>query len=156
MAEVYFYHLTTAPLERTVPDLVEKTLARGWKAVLRIGSSGTLEAVDWLLWTFRQDAFLPHGTSGMPYPDRQPIYLTSGDEVPNGADILMLIDRARAEPAEMARFSRTCLIFDGNDPEALAFARDDWRRVADAGLAAVYWAQLDGRWTERRRTPEAT
>lgn len=151
MGEVFFYHLTATPLERTVPDLVEKTLARGWKAVLRIGSAAGLAELDRLLWTFRQDSFLPHGTSETPFPERQPVYLTCSDEIPNAADILILIEGARSEPAEMARFARTCVLFDGSDPEALARARDDWRVVTEAGLAAVYWAQDDGRWVDRKR-----
>lgn len=151
MAEVFFYHLTNTPLERTVPDLVEKTLAKGWKAVLRVGSEATLAGLDRLLWTFRQDAFVPHGTPETPFPERQPVYLTWGAEVPNAADILMLIDGARAEADEMAGFTRTCLLFDGGDAEALARARNDWRMVTEAGLSAVYWAQDAGRWVDRKR-----
>ena len=155
MAEVYFYHLTTSPLERTVPDLVERTLARGWKAVLRVGSATTLSGLDRLLWTFRPDSFLPHGTEASPHPERQPVYLTAGREVPNDADLLMLVDGARADPTEMTGFARTCLLFDGNDTEALSRARADWRAVTEAGLPAVYWAQENGRWVERRRVPTA-
>ncbi len=155
MAEVFFYHLTTSPLERTLPDLLERTLARGWTAVLRVGSEATLAGFDRLLWTFRQDAFLPHGTPASPHPERQPVYLTAGPEVPNGARLLMLVEGAGAEPSEMASFDRTCLLFDGTDPDALARARGDWRAVTEAGLAAVYWAQEDGRWIDRRRVPAA-
>ena len=102
-----------------------------------------------MLWTWRDDSFLPHGTAAGGQAARQPVYLTTGEENPNGATVLMLVDGARAAPAEMAGFARTCLIFDGRDERALEAARDDWRAVRAAGLPAVYWAQEQGRWVQK-------
>src|SRR5581483_12508566 len=62
MTEVLFYHLEHQPLERVLPSLVEKTLERGWRAVVQAGSEERIEALDMLLWTWREDSFLPHGT----------------------------------------------------------------------------------------------
>ncbi|MFQ8430570.1 DNA polymerase III subunit chi [Amaricoccus sp. W119] len=149
MAEVLFYHLTHSSLEQNLPDLLEKTLARGWRALVRCGSEAGLAALDERLWTWRDDAFLPHGTARGPHPARQPIYLTLGEENPNAADVLMLVDGARAGVPEMSGFTRACLIFDGADAEAVDAARRDWRAVRDAGLPAKYWAQENGRWTQK-------
>ena len=102
-----------------------------------------------MLWTYRPESFLPHGTAATGHPALQPVYLTLGEENPNGANVLMLVDGARATPAEMAGFERACLIFDGGDERALATARDDWRAVRASGLPAVYWAQERGRWVEK-------
>ncbi len=149
MAEVLFYHLTATPIEQTLPELVDKALGRGWRVLVRCGSEAGLDLVDRALWTWRDDAFLPHGTSRDPHPDRQPVYLTLGEEHPNGADVLMLADGAQVQPDEARRFARTCLLFDGGDAAALATARADWRRVRDARLPARYWAQEHGRWVEK-------
>lgn len=149
MAEVLFYHLTTTPLERSLPEILEKSLARGWRAVVRCGSEAGMTALDAALWTWRDEAFLPHGTSAAAHPERQPIYLTLGDDCPNGAALLVLVDGARAQSAEMARFERTCVFFDGGDARALEQAREDWRRVRAAGLPARYWAQEQGRWVQK-------
>ena len=149
MPEVLFYHLTASPLELSLPDMLEKSLDRGWRVLLRCGSEAGLARLDALLWTCRPDAFLPHGTSAGPHPARQPIYLTLGDENPNRANVLMLVDGARVAPAEMAGFERTCLIFDGAEERALEAARADWRAVAAAGLPAIYWAQEHGRWVRK-------
>jgi DNA polymerase IIIc chi subunit len=109
--------------------------------------------LDARLWTWRDDAFLPHGTAAMGHAARQPIWLTCGDENPNGAQLLMLVAGARAVPAEAAAFERVCLLFEAADAEALAAARDDWRAVTAAGLPARYWAQEAGAgW--RRRAPD--
>lgn len=149
MAEILFYHLTASSLEQTLPDLLERTLARGWKAVVRCGSEAGMAALDGQLWTYRGDSFLPHGIAGGEHEAEQPVYLTSGEEVPNGAEILFLVDGARLDAGEAARFQRTCLIFNGHEGEAVAEAREDWKSVKDAGLAAKYWAQENGRWVQK-------
>lgn len=149
MAEVLFYHLTATPLEATLPDLLERSLARGWRVVVRVGSATTLGALDAALWTYRDDAFLPHGTAALGHAAAQPIWLTADDDVPNRADVLMLADGARATPAEMAGFARTCLLFDGTDERAVETARTDWRAVRAAELPAKYWAQEQGRWVQK-------
>ncbi|HPG88472.1 MAG TPA: DNA polymerase III subunit chi, partial [Hyphomicrobium sp.] len=41
-----FYHLEHQPLEKALPALIEKTLERGWRAVVQIGSDERLEAID--------------------------------------------------------------------------------------------------------------
>lgn len=149
MPEVLFYHLTASPLEATLPELLERSLARGWKVVLRCGSEAGLAAIDALLWTWRDDAFLPHGPAAMGHTALQPVYLTLGEENPAGAGVLMLVDGARATPDEMARYERTCLLFDGHDPRAVETARADWRAVTTAALPAKYWAQEQGRWVQK-------
>ena len=41
-------------------------------------------------------------------------------------------------------------MFDGNDEEALARARADWKKAKESGLAATYWQQdEDGRWQKK-------
>ena len=60
MAEVLFYHLTESTLEEALPGLLEKSLERGWKAVVQTGTEERRDALDAHLWTFRDDSFLPH------------------------------------------------------------------------------------------------
>src|SRR5688500_20282356 len=81
-AEVLFYHLERQPLERVLPTLLEKTLARGWTAVVQSGSEERLQALDTALWTYSEESFLPHGTKKDRHPAMQPIYLTLGDYAP--------------------------------------------------------------------------
>ena len=150
MGEVLFYHLTRTPLEAAAPPILEKCLERGWKVALRAGSPERVEALNRHLWTYREEAFLPHGASVDGEAARQPIYLTAGDETPNEPDILFLCDGAEAKPAEMGGYLRAVLMFDGHDEEALAAARAAWKGVTESGLKAVYWAQTDaGGWAKR-------
>ena len=109
MTEVLFYHLEHQPLERVLPSLVEKTLERGWRAVVQAGSEERVEALDTLLWTYREESFLPHGTKRDGNPDVQPVYLTTSEDNPNGATVRFLVDGAEAQrPREPTRASSTC------------------------------------------------
>jgi len=149
VAEVLFYQLTASPLEASLPEMLERSLARGWRVVLRCGSPEGMAMLDGLLWSYRDDSFLAHGTAQAGHAALQPIYLTLGEENPNAANVLMLVDGARAAPAEMAGFERTCLLFDGHDARALEAARADWKAVRAAALPAKYWAQEQGRWVQK-------
>ena len=150
---MYFYHLTRRTLDSTAPELLEKCLERGWRGVLRLGGAERLAALDGWLWTWREDSFLPHGGPADPFPERQPIYLTAGDETPNAPSALMLADGAEATEAEIARLERVMTLFDGRDEAAVEAARGFWRRVVAAGATARYWAEgPEGRFSERARS----
>lgn len=147
-ADVYFYHLERQPLERVLPSLVEKTLARGWRAVVQAGSAERLEALDLALWTYSEDGFLPHGTAKTGFPAEQPVFLTTGDETPNGAGVRFVVDGAAA--ASYEGLERVVYVFDGRDEEAVAAARANWKAAKAAGCAVTYWQQSEsGRWEQK-------
>jgi DNA polymerase-3 subunit chi len=147
-SEVLFYHLERAPLERVLPSLLEKTLERGWRAVVQSASTERLEALDLALWTYTEDSFLPHGTERDGSTDVQPIFLTTGDANPNGAGVRFLVDGAETSDFESA--ARLVYLFDGHDPEATGKARQQWQAAKAAGCAVTYWRQSDnGRWEKQ-------
>ena len=148
MAEVWFYHLKHQPLEAALPTLVAKARERGWKAVIRAGSSERVAVLDEVLWTYDDASFLAHGLATDPNPETQPVLLTTEDERPNGAEILFLVDRAPM-PAEFS-FTRVVVLFDSSDREAEDAARETWRVVKGQGHAVTYWVQDEnGRWTKK-------
>ena len=148
MTEILFYHLERASLENVLPGLLEKTLERGWRAVVRGGTKERVEALDRHLWTYRDDGFLPHGAAGEGAD--QPVWLTASDDAPNNPQILFLVDGAQAEPASVSDLERCVMIFDGNDDDAVAAARVFWKETAAAGHAATYWKQsVAGRWEKQ-------
>ncbi len=146
--EVLFYHLERQTLERVLPSLLQRTLERGWRAVIQVGSAERLEALDAHLWTYADDSFLPHGTGKEGAPDHQPILLTSGEANENGAGVRFLLDGADMET--YAGYTRIVVIFDGRDEDALTAARAQWQRVRAQGCKATYWRQSDaGRWEQK-------
>jgi DNA polymerase-3 subunit chi len=146
--EVLFYHLERQPLEKVLPTLLERTLERGWRAVVQAGSAERIDALDTHLWTYSEGSFLPHGTARDGEPARQPVFLTMGDENPNGAAVRFLVDGAA--PAAFSGYARIVILFDGHDAAAVAEARRHWTAARSAGCQATYWQQgSDGRWQKR-------
>ena len=149
--EALFYHLERQPLEQVLPGLIERTLERGWRAVIQAGSKERVEALDTLLWTFSEESFLPHGTKSDGLPAEQPVYLTVGSENPNGATVRFLVDGAPPpDAAELPTYTRLVVLFDGADEETRGRAREHWKVVKAAGCEATYWQQTpEGRWQKR-------
>jgi len=94
MTEVLFYHLERSPLERVLPELLEKSLERGWRAIVQATSRERVEALDASLWTYTEDGFLPHGTDYQDNPQDQPVLLTTDRANQNDAQIRFLVDGA--------------------------------------------------------------
>ena len=148
MAEILFYQLERRPLESALPDLLQRSLGRGWRVVVKVGSDERLEALNAHLWTYDEASFLPHGAAADGNAAEQPIWLTTGDDNPNGATVRFLVDGA--EPADFSGYDRIVFIFDAADAEALAKAREAWKAARAAGGAATYWRQDEnGRWTKQ-------
>jgi DNA polymerase III subunit chi len=146
MTELFFYHLQRQPLERVLPTLIEKSLERGWRVIVQAASEERAEALDSHLWTFRDDSFLPHGTWREPEVSEQPVLLTVHDHNPNAAAVRFLVDGAQV-PADASAYQRIVLIFDGEDPEAVAAARECWSEGKAKGFDVTYWqADEQGRW----------
>src|SRR5579875_1616260 len=97
--EVWFYHLERTPLDQALPELLEKTLQRGWRALVRSPEPDRIEHLDGWLWSYRDDSFLPHGLADEPDAERQPILLGRGGANLNGAQALFLLDDA--EPGDL-------------------------------------------------------
>lgn len=149
MTEILFYHLQHQPLEKVLPTLLEKSLERGWRVVVQASSDERIDALDSHLWTYRDESFLPHGTWRETDASEHPVLLTVNDHNPNGAHIRFLVDGA-ALPADAASYQRLVLLFDGDDPEAVAAARERWSAAKAAGFDVTYW-QCDehGRWQRK-------
>lgn len=149
MTEVWFYHLQGHRLETVLPNLIERSLERGWRVVVQAASEERVEALDAHLWTYRDDSFLPHGTWRETEAEAQPVLLTVHDHNPNAAQVRFLIEGA-AIPDAAADYQRLVLIFDGDDEEAVAAARQRWTAAKEAGHDIAYWQPDEqGRWARK-------
>jgi DNA polymerase-3 subunit chi len=143
MSEAFFYHMTQAPLEVTLPTLLGKARTAGWRVVVRARSEDRLRWLDERLWVAPVDSFLPHGVAGGAQDADQPILLTTGGQ---SAACLVSVDGADVSPTEVTQAQRTMVLFDGNDDNAVETARNQWRTLTAAGIKAKYWSQETGRW----------
>jgi len=151
LPEFRFHHLERRRLAEALPALLEAALGEGARVVVQATSREARDALNERLWTYREDSFLPHGTAGDGDPAEQPVYLTDGDETPNGAGLRVLLG-----PADAARFvgaacERIVVLFEARDEETLAAARAAWKALSGAGAAPSYWREGDeGEWVRAR------
>ena len=145
--DYWFYHLEASTLEGVLPGLLEKTLQKGWRALVKLPAA-ELEQMDKLLWTFRDDSFLPHGREDEPQSDLQPILLTATLDSAAGFDAVFLIDGA--EMTDMADASRAMVMINGRSQDDIARERGRWKRLKSEGASLAYYQQDDrGRWAKK-------
>lgn len=152
MSEILFYHLERRSLDDVLPGLIERTLERGWRALVRVDSADRADALDTRLWTFN-DGFLPHAQQGDGDPARQPVLITMEEGNPNRADVLFLVGGASApdwNAAATKALTRIVLMFDGRDPGAVDGARGAWKAAKSAGHDVTYWKESPtGKWEKQ-------
>lgn len=146
--EIWFYHLERTGLDQALPELLRKTLARGWRALVRSPDPARIEHLDGWLWSYRDDSFLAHGLASEPHAERQPVLLTTGADNPNAANAVFLLDDA--EPGALDDLDRCLVLFDGRDQAALAAARRRWTELKGRDLSVSYWREsAEGRWEKQ-------
>jgi DNA polymerase III subunit chi len=154
VTEIRFYHLQRRKPEEALPALLEDALAQDFKVVVEAPVREWIEALDERLWTYSDESFLPHGTARDGEPETQPIFLTTGDDNPNSADVRILLGGANAASALAAHpnaYQRIVILFDGADEEARAGARAQWSELKAAGQAPTYWREGEaGEWEQGR------
>lgn len=146
--EVRFYHLVRSSVESALPAILSKATGTGQRVVVKTADAAAAEILADQLWSFDEHSFLPHGTKKDGHAERQPIWLTPGDDNPNGATILILTGGAATE--KTADFTLCCEMLDGNDEAQVAAAREKWKVYKDAGYTVTYWKQTDaGGWEKK-------
>ena len=149
MTVILFYHLENRPLEQVLPLLLDKTLQRGWRAVVQGATPERIAALSTTLWTWRDDSFLAHGSPASDTDGSdQPIWLCTDDKNPNKAQVKFCIEGVGLPTPD--EFDRIVYMFDGNDPQAVETARKHWKSIKDSDHDLTYWRQNEqGRWEKK-------
>jgi DNA polymerase-3 subunit chi len=148
-AEVSFYQLTTHPLEKVLPKILEKVYGAGLKALVVADTQERCQLLNASLWTYSPPSFLPHGMEGAKGsdPEDNPIWITLEPVNKNNASVLVLTGGQSG--GDLSGYTRCVDIFDGNDPSALASAQERRHHVQQAGHPVVFWKQsLTGNWEQ--------
>lgn len=148
MTEVLFYHLTELTLEEALPNLLERSVQRGWRTIVQTGSDERRDSLDTHLWTYRDNSFLAHGVDRDPHAESQPVLLTTSQDNRNEAVVRFLVDGASPPPGE--GYQRLVFMFDGHDAAQLEDARSQWKIQKAAGHEVTYWQQTPERRWERK------
>ena len=141
--QVDFYHLTTTPLDRALPQIAEKVLASGARLLIVAESAVQRASLDRLLWNYTAESFLAHGQAGGDNDAGQPVLLSDSVNPVNGAKHVALVDGVWRD--EALGFDRAFHFFDA---DRIAEARAAWKALADrADVSRNYWKQSEsGRW----------
>jgi DNA polymerase-3 subunit chi len=147
MTNIRFYHLEKQSLDQALPALLTKIYSTGKRIVIKTKDTAEAQRLSEILWTFRPDVFLPHGTSKDGHAESQPIWLTDSDENPNGADVLILTHNVESE--QIGDFGICCEMLDGRNDEHVSQARTRWKAYKDKGYDVTYWKQGDKGWENK-------
>lgn len=147
MAEIRFYHLNTRTIDQALPEIVQKAFSAGHKILIRAASDADVEHFNTLLWTFRPDSFIPHGSKKDGHAEQQPVWLTAGNDNPNNADVLIAASGVAADSLD--GFTLACDIFDGRNEDNVLAARERWKACKAAGHSLTYWQQTEKGWEQK-------
>ena len=147
MGVVYFYHLTQNSLETTLPLLLQKAVAAGWRTEVRSTDPARLAWLDERLWVQQPDGFLPHALESEAEASESPIVLST--EPVDNVRCKMIVDGALVSAAEVQASERVCVLFDGNNLDSTQAARDLWKTLTQSGCSAQYWSEESGKWIKK-------
>jgi DNA polymerase-3 subunit chi len=145
--EISFYRLTTLPLAKAAPKLIEKIYYSKQNLVVVCENEAIMKTIDDGLWVYSSKHFIPHATSSDEHASDQPIYITTILENPNNANIAMSLGKLDLQDFSPHKF---LYMFDGNIKDQLEFARNKWKSYKDKGHNLTYWQQNnDGAWEKK-------
>lgn len=149
MTEISFYQVmdeTPAAVDLAVALLLEKVLKSEHNAIVRAPNEDRLERLNSNLWSYKDDSFIPHGSKEDGHEEQQPIYLSTEQDNPNGADILVTI--SGAESGDFSTYERVLDVFDASDI-SIKQARARWKEYKSKGYPLAYFAYENGTWAKK-------
>jgi DNA polymerase-3 subunit chi len=111
--------------------LIEKIFRLGQKVHACADDSATAQALDELLWTFRQGSFVPHERLAPGTAPEAPVTIGLRDEPAPAADVL--VNLSAEAPGDFERFPRVAEIVDGSE-ESRAAGRARHRFYRSRGI----------------------
>jgi len=134
MPQVDFYILQTPnPLEkeRLACKLAEKAWQQNYRVFIYAESSTHAQQLDNLLWTFRQDSFVPHEILVDSVQPTMPIYIGYGSRI--ATEMTALINLTDTVPDFFFQYQRIAEIVE-NTETAKSSGRERYRFYRDKGL----------------------
>lgn len=112
--------------------LADKAYSLGHTVYILTPSEAQAAALDDLLWTFRQDSFIPHERYPLAGEEGSPVLI--GAVSPASVDAQVLINFTDALPEGFERFERVVELVD-SQPEVLANSRERFRQYRERGFS---------------------
>lgn len=160
MTEILFYHLEQRPLEQILPLLLEKTLEKGWKAIIETLDNSQEKALSETLWTYSDDSFLAHNivsSAKNALYEEQNILITTKQDNVNNANVRFFVNGAIVRASD--EYERLVYMFDGHNSDAVQSARNAWKELSQKAISKketpqknilTYWQQSNsGVWQKK-------
>ena len=145
--DISFYKLTTLPIHKAAPKLIEKIYYSKQNLVVISETEEIMKAVDDSLWSYSTKHFIPHGTYLDDLKEQQPIYFSLKFENPNNSNLIMALGEIDLDQIEANKY---IYMFDGNNKKQLDFARNKWKYYQKQNNNLTYWNQrIDGSWEKQ-------
>lgn len=133
MTQVDFYILeddTIDARQRFVCRLAEKAWQQGHKVYIHTGDPALSSRLDEMLWTFRQDSFVPHSLDEAAESDEVEVHIGHGEEPRHHDEVL--INLGQEVPLFFSRFRRVAEVIDAIEENRQA-GRERFRFYRDRG-----------------------
>ena len=143
--QVRFYQLTSAPLGKVLPKLLEKIYEQRQRILVLCANEDEVKAFNDGLWTYSPSSFLPHGTSKEGQAENQPIWLSSKIEKPNGATVCVSIEPTKLE--DLGGFETVVYLFEAaKNAPFIAL----WKMCQNKQVESIFWGQgAKGEWVQK-------
>lgn len=150
MTHIGFYQVRDpmpSTTDKTLAHLLEKVVSSGHRVLVVCPNAQRAERIDDMLWTYKEESFLPHGLeSDGVHLEKQPILVTTKPENANGADVLVTVSGAQGGSAH--DYTRAIDIFEGHENQ-VAKARERWKLYKDAGFELSYFEHTGTGWQKK-------
>ncbi|MCB0281260.1 MAG: DNA polymerase III subunit chi [Calditrichae bacterium] len=137
---IVFIELKIASKAKYVCDLAEKLYDSNVSVTIFTGDAKTVNQVDDLLWTWKQESFVPHSVHDQNSAAQGPVILTVQKESLPDTDALILFDPLPAE-----YLSKYKLIIDFAEvyhADKVKESRIRFKNLRDSGLFDLHFTQL--------------
>jgi len=116
--------------EQLACRLADKAYQLGHRVYIHTDNTSQTQQMDKLLWTFRQNSFVPHALLEDGEESPPPVILGNSDEPGDHADVL--INLSHAVPEFFSRFERVTEVIS-QIPEHVKLGRDRYKFYKDRG-----------------------
>jgi DNA polymerase-3 subunit chi len=134
MPQVEFHILSEAgdvPRLRYACQLIEQARAQGQRSYVYAADDEQAKRMDEVLWTFRDQAFIPHELLSANSPSHPRIMVVIGTTLAAPAEFQsLLINLSDTMPEALSTFARICEVVDA-DPQHKQLARERYKLYRD-------------------------
>ena len=129
-AEIIFIVLNSAVKSRIVCDLTEKCYLNNQRIVIFTKSDEECKIIDSLLWTWKQQSFIPHKClDSLSKSQNEPVVLTTSIESSADYDTVLLVDPLPMET--VSQFSTVIDFAEKYDSQGIELSRKRYKLYKD-------------------------